>query len=69
MTQHVVAFSKLRYVYPDGSVALSDISLRITHGECVAVIGANGAGKSTLLQQLNGRCRRPAAKSGSAIFL
>ena len=54
MTQHVVAFSKLRYVYPDGSVALSDISLRITHGECVAVIGANGAGKSTLLQQLNG---------------
>lgn len=54
MSHHILEVDRLRHVYPDGTVALSDVSIRITHGESVAVIGANGAGKSTLLAHLNG---------------
>ena len=34
--------------------ALSNIDLKIMHGECVGVVGHNGAGKSTLLRSLIG---------------
>ncbi|MFL5681405.1 MAG: energy-coupling factor ABC transporter ATP-binding protein [Chloroflexota bacterium] len=43
--------------YPDGTRALTDVSLRIESGECVAIVGQNGSGKSTLVRQLNGLLR------------
>lgn len=54
-----VAVQSLSYAYPNGHVALRDVSLTIHDGERVALMGPNGAGKSTLLMHLNGIVRSP----------
>jgi len=45
------------YRYPDGTLALDGVNIRILKGEKVAILGPNGAGKSTLVMHLNGILR------------
>jgi energy-coupling factor transporter ATP-binding protein EcfA2 len=47
----------LTHVYPDGTEALSGLSVRVRRGEFVAVLGQNGSGKTTLVKHLNGLLR------------
>ena len=45
---HVV-FDQVRFVYPDGRVALSGLSFEALSGQTVALVGPSGGGKSTAL--------------------
>lgn len=55
----------LTHRYADGTVALNDLSLTISKGKKIALLGNNGAGKSTLFQHLNGILQ---PSSGSILF-
>lgn len=51
---HVLTISGLYFSYPDGTMALEDVSLEVTRGERVGLIGPNGAGKTTLFLAICG---------------
>ena len=50
----VLDITNLSVSYPDGTVALSGVTLRVGVGSRVALIGPNGAGKTTLLLAVMG---------------
>ncbi|CAA0132977.1 Bicarbonate transport ATP-binding protein CmpD [Mycolicibacterium vanbaalenii] len=50
-----LTITDLSYAYPGNAVpALSDVSLRVAHGEFACIVGPSGCGKSTLLNILSG---------------
>lgn len=50
----MIEIENLTLVYPDGTRAVSELSLSLKEGESVALVGANGAGKTTMLLSLVG---------------
>src|SRR5215211_1656120 len=58
VSEGLVSVEGVSFSYPDGTLALENVSLTARRGELVALVGPNGAGKSTLLELLP-RFRQP----------
>jgi multiple sugar transport system ATP-binding protein len=50
----IVSFEHVRKVYPDGTVAVQDLSLEIADGELMVLVGPSGCGKTTALRMVAG---------------
>ena len=50
----ILEIENLNHRFPDGTLAIQDISLNIRKGEFAVIAGCNGSGKTTLLRHING---------------
>ena len=50
--EDAIVFDHVTLKYPDGSVGIQNVSLRIKHGEKVCFAGASGSGKTTAVKAL-----------------
>ena len=65
MTEPALRLEHVTYRYPDGRLALEDVSVDIPAGARTALIGPNGSGKSTLLTLSTASAGRNPAPSSS----
>lgn len=49
----MIEFKNVRKVYPDGTEALKDFSLKVENGELMTLIGPSGCGKTTTMKMIN----------------
>lgn len=50
----LVEIKNISFKYPNGYLAVDDVSFSIEAGENIAIVGQNGAGKTTTVKMLNG---------------
>lgn len=48
-----ITFEHVRKEYPDGTVAVENLNLRVDPGEIMCLVGPSGCGKSTTLRMVN----------------
>ena len=53
----LIRFEDVTFAYPNGHVAIENVSLSIEAGEAVAIVGQNGAGKTSTAKLMNGLFR------------
>lgn len=49
-----ITFSHVSFAYPNGALAVDDVSFTVNEGERLAIVGQNGAGKTTTVKLMNG---------------
>ncbi len=50
----MIQFDSIAKRFPDGTVALDEVSFEVPRGQFCALLGSSGAGKTTLLKTVNG---------------
>jgi len=53
----LIEVKSLSHIFPDGTKALSDVTLDIHSGSFIILAGANGSGKTVFMRHLNGLTR------------
>ena len=60
----MIEFKDVKKIYPNGTIALDGVNLKIADGEFVFIVGESGAGKTTLMKLL---LREEKITSGSLV--